>query len=82
MTCICEKNGKITFTLSRISGNYGQVSISGSKLTASRTAREDVIQLYKKADGKMVIKGEYTRLGGSKQSYSSAGGTYILEKKK
>jgi hypothetical protein len=82
MTCTCEKNGKISFSTSRTTGKYGKVSIDGSKLTATRPAREDVLQLYKKSDGTMIIKAEYTRSGGSKMGHASAGGTYKLEKKK
>jgi hypothetical protein len=80
MTIEC-KSGKIILTNSRVTGNYEKVTISGSKIIAERTSRDDTIEVYKKGDGTMVLKGEYSRKGGSSKQYSSSGGTYILEKK-
>jgi hypothetical protein len=82
MTIECIKNGKINLTMSRVTGKFETVTISGSKILASRTSRDDIIQVYKKADGSLLLKGEYTRKGGSSKQYSSSGGTYTLEKNK
>jgi hypothetical protein len=80
MTIEC-KSGKIILTNSRVTGNYEKVSINGSTILAERTSRDDTITVYKKGDGSLVLKGEYSRKGGSSKQYSSSGGTYILEKK-
>jgi hypothetical protein len=80
-----SQNGSIILTtLSDAGGHYTYDKVTlGKSIEASCDARDTSLRLYKRTNGSLVLKGDYTmKSATSKLNRSSTGGTYTFEKVK
>jgi hypothetical protein len=83
ITFALEKNNSLTMTTSSTTDPFKNVSVSGSTISATNQAKNVSFQLYKKSNGKLVLKGQDSRYGGASVGFkaTSSDGSYEVDKK-